>query len=203
MISDDDSTVERAAAYVRGLARTLGYRPDAHPSALAVTEGLLGLGCVEPAAVREEAVIARLGRSWRVYLNARLSPARQHWAMALATARWVIARDGADVPVSAVAAALLLPASQTRRALSTSEARDVAHAFVVPEVAAVLRAGELTGLPVAHVVAGMYAKIRGDHAHVLPRDRRTLEAIACGQVRALRARRVTPTDGRGVLLLVA
>lgn len=203
MITDDDIAIETASAYVRGLARTCGFRPDAHPSALALAEGLLGPSCVERAVIRDESTVASIGGRWRLYLRAALPLARQHWALALATARWAIRNDAADVCENAVAAAILLPAATTTRALSTRDPADVARVFVAPIVATTLRAGELTSRPVAHVVDGAYARIRGDRGRVLPRDRAALHAIASGTVRALRTHRITSPSERGVLLIAA
>ena len=201
--TDDDNAIEQATDYVRGLARALGYVPDAHPSALAVAESMLGCGCVERALMREESTVARLGGRWCAFLNARLPASRQHWALAMALSRWALARDGATLSCSAVAAAILMPAAPVARALARIDSVDVARRLVVPEVAAALRAGELTARPTVHFVPGQYARIRGDYGRVLPRDRQTLEQVVAGRVALLHAKTVSPSDGRGVLLFAA
>lgn len=203
LLTDDDAAIEQATDYVRGIARALGYVPDAHPSALAMAESMLGRGCIERAPMREESTVARLGGRWRAFLNARLPASRQHWALAMALSRWALARDGAALSCSAVAAAILMPAAPVSRALARIDSIDVARRLVVPEVAAALRAGELTARPIVHFVPGQYARIRGDRERVLPRDRHTLEGIVSGRVALLRARKISPSDGRGVLLLAA
>ena len=201
MIIDTDEA-NLATRFVHDVMRTVGLVPDRHGGALAIADAVFGLGCLERAPMRTEGCVAMVGGRLRLFINARLPPARRHWQIAYQTAAWLARREGASVSIPRVAALLLLPADPVARLLAAHGPVAVARAFVVPEVSVYLREGELTLRPVAHVVPGSYVCVRGAVDRQLPNDRATLETLAVGNVAPLRVTRARPVNERGVVLHV-
>lgn len=190
-----------AELYVMGALRTLRVRPDA--LATEVADAALGSGCYSGAPMRGEGAVARVGGRWRLFVNARLPAPRRHWQIAYQTAAWLLAQDGASVPITAVAAILLLPTDVALRHLRGRDPHDLARVLVTPIVAAYLRDGEVRDTPTAHVVAGLYARVRGRAVHAMPRGVAHLEILASAAVTPLRIARWRSTDERGVILRAA
>ncbi len=199
-INTDEGTL--ATEYARSVMHTIGLVTDRHGGALEVADAIFGPGCLERAPLRTEGCVGLVGGRWRLFINARLPPARRHWQIAFQTASWLVRRDGADVSVARLAALLLLPADPVSRLLATHGPIAVARAFVVPEVSVYLREGELNLRPVAHVVPGSYVCVRGAASRQLPNDRAALETLAVGHVMPLRVTRARSVNERGVVLHV-
>lgn len=108
------------------------------------------------------AVGARLARTpeggWVVYLRTgRWSVVRARWLLAHELAEWLLEREGYDRPdveavADALAARLLAPWRAVRLALGAGlEAHELALAFGATQSCALLRQGEVTGIPTALV----------------------------------------------------
>jgi len=118
-------------------------------------------------APRGDAVLARVGSVWRVYLRPRLPPERARFALAHELAEWWLRRTGyAGERVEDVAnhlgAALVAPRSRVVRLVRARPTfAELASELEATESLAALRVGEVTGEPLA-LVSPALVRVRGE-----------------------------------------
>lgn len=124
-------------------------------------------------------------------------PHLRHWTLARVLASHLLATDGVDLPVAAVASSLLLPEVAMAREMSAAP-ESIAARHVAPLSAVLLRVADLQLRPTA-IVLPHWSRVGGNACGSLPTDHATLCEIAFGRVGLLRLRRTRTPDGEVAL----
>jgi hypothetical protein len=156
------NALDREATRLYGLGG-LDETRGATPAALA--EALLGTGAIRElpeGLLPYGGALARVGPSWRVYIQRGLRPSLARFTVMHELAHWALGRDATEDHCDALAARLLAPKPAFERALSETGASytRLARWFGCTETFAALRYGEVTDAPLV-VVAPATVRIRG------------------------------------------
>lgn len=161
-------------AEVEGTAEALyaeaGFDPREPAAPVRLARALLGprsVFSVHASSLPGDACLVRLEEQYRIYVRARLEPRRRRFAVLHELAEWHLHRvgfQGQDIEsvADALAAALLAPRQQFLRALTATGYRlpILARHFEATESCVALRAGEVTGEPMA-LIAPLTVRVRG------------------------------------------
>lgn len=136
---------------------------------------------------------------WRMFVPSALGDDRS-WQIALAVARWRLRDSETDAgDVNKLAAALMLPADATLRAINAVGHERAAAIVGAPVAAVYLREGALRYRPTALVVPKWsWSTKAGDPANVLP-PARSPELLALATLPAIGVRRVRVSETETIL----
>lgn len=124
-------------------------------------------------------------------------PHLRHWTLARVLASSLLASDGTDLPIAAVASSLLLPEVAMVRESNVAP-ESIASRYVAPLGAVLLRVADLAQRPTA-LVLPHWSRVAGNESGALPTDHATLRELAFGRVGLLRLRRTRTPDGEVAL----
>ncbi len=146
--------------------RLSGLDPDDCPTMTALCKALIG-STPQRVSMRLEAEHATVKGAHRIFINKRVSAAREKWLIGHELAEWYLRRIGyhgrdIELRANAIGSALCCARQPFKKACERYGHRvhALAKAFGVPQGVALLRVGETTGRPVVYVCRHPIA--RGD-----------------------------------------
>lgn len=175
--------------FARSVRKRLDVPPDASPRAIARAAWGPRPCVLSPGTAR----IVVDGDSRCLHQDPATPAHVRNWTLSRALSAHLLARDGVDIPIAAVASSLLLPESAMQRERAeTSES--IASRYVAPLGVVLLRVADLEQRPTA-IVLPHWSRVAGNACGALPIDHPTLRELAFGRVGLLRLRRTRTPDG--------
>jgi hypothetical protein len=188
------------------LYKAVGADIERGASATTLVEGILGDGALRWADghwLRAGGMLARVGSSWRVYLNRLHRPSNMRFVALHELAHYVLGANASEDDCDALAARLIAPRPAFERAIAATapprrgSARvysDLGAWFRCTDSFAAMRHSEVTGKPLA-LISPARARVRGD-AYPWPAE---LAALAREPGPGLRKARLRDDPSRFVL----